>query len=163
MQKKQPLRETEVISVFYKKQCNYFPQFEKKPVEKIRHKSVHMDREGRGSPAYGKFSRVYTRAVPLDVSYPKNIIYFPKVATFNNRSFHPSQKPVALLEYLINTYTKVGDVVLDFAGGSFSTAIACINTRRKFIGIEKDYACFAAGKQRVINYISGLEVKKNDI
>jgi len=64
---------------------------------------------------------------------------------------HPTQKPVKLLEYLVKTYTNEGETVLDFCAGSMSTAIACINTDRRYIMIEKDDAYFQAGKERIEN------------
>ena len=68
-------------------------------------------------------------------NYPLNTLYFDKVCI---KQIHPTQKPVALLEYLIKTYTNEGDTVLDFTMGSGSTGVACINTNRHFIGIEKE-------------------------
>ena len=62
---------------------------------------------------------------------------------------HPTQKPVALLEYLIRTYTNEGETVLDNVMGSGSTGVACLNTQRKFIGIEKDDAYFEIAKKRI--------------
>ena len=74
---------------------------------------------------------------------------------FNNREstrgLHPTQKPVALLEYLVKTYTQEGETVLDFTAGSGSTAIACLNTNRKFIGIELDKQYFDIAVNRIVN------------
>ena len=67
----------------------------------------------------------------------------------NAGKVHPTQKPVALMEYLIKTYTQEGETVLDFAAGSFTTGVACKNTGRKFIGIEKDVGYFEIAKQRL--------------
>jgi site-specific DNA-methyltransferase (adenine-specific) len=72
------------------------------------------------------------------------------VQDFNcDRGLHPTQKPVALFEYLIRTYTNEGDMVLDNCAGSFTTAIACINTKRNYICIEKDEKYFEIGKKRI--------------
>ena len=79
--------------------------------------------------------------------YPRSVQYF-KTAEMEGK-FHPTQKPVALLEYLIKTYTQEGETVLDFTAGSMSTAIACINTNRKGIMIEKDDHYFRVGSDRV--------------
>ena len=68
--------------------------------------------------------------------YPKSVITYS--SDTQNSSLHPTQKPVALLEYLVRTYTSEGDLVLDFTMGSGSTAVACVNTGRQFIGVEKD-------------------------
>ena len=65
------------------------------------------------------------------------------------RTAHPTQKPVKLMEYMIKTYTNEGDMVLDFSAGSFTTGEACINLNRDFIGIEKDKTYFDIGKERL--------------
>ena len=70
---------------------------------------------------------------------------------------HPTQKPVALGQYLIRTYTNEGETILDFTAGSFTTAIACLNTKRNFIGIEKDKKYFEIGKNRVEEHIKTLD------
>ena len=66
-----------------------------------------------------------------------------------NRGLHPTQKPVALLEYLIKTYTQEGETVLDFTMGSGTTGVACKNLNRKFIGIEKDETYFKIAQDRI--------------
>ncbi len=86
--------------------------------------------------------------------YPRSVQYF-KTAESEGR-FHPTQKPVALLEYLIKTYTQEGETVLDFTAGSMSTAIACINTNRKGIMIEKDEHYFKVGSDRVAQALQEL-------
>lgn len=125
--KKQPLREHEDICVFYKKQCTYNPQM---IVGKMQKKNT-----GGKSSNYNDFD-----AQPKinNLYYPKTIIDIP-LPRFKNG--HPTQKPVALFEYLIKTYTNEGEIVLDNCMGSGTTAIACINTNRKYIGfeIEKEY------------------------
>lgn len=83
--------------------------------------------------------------------YPRSVQYF-KTAECEGR-FHPTQKPVALLEYLIKTYTNEGEVVLDFTAGSFSTGVACINTNRKFLGIEMNEEYFNIGVNRMSDVI----------
>ena len=77
--------------------------------------------------------------------YPKTIIKFNN----ENKQIHPTQKPVELMEYLIKTYTNEGEVVLDFTMGSGSTGVACVNTNRKFIGIELDGKYFEIAKNRI--------------
>ena len=81
--------------------------------------------------------------------YPKTILEFSNAVRKGN--FHPTQKPVALLEYLIKTYTNEGDLILDFTMGSGSTGVACINTNRKFIGIELNEKYFNTAKDRLEN------------
>lgn len=77
---------------------------------------------------------------------PVTLIEFDKI---RKGSVHPTQKPVALLEYLIKTYTNEGDLVLDFTMGSGSTGVACLNTNRRFIGIELDEKYFGIAKERL--------------
>lgn len=86
--------------------------------------------------------------------YPRSI---QKFTTDKSKSVHPTQKPVALIEYLIKTYTSESETVLDFTAGSFTTAIACENTGRKWICIEKDEKYFEIGTERVKN---NLQQKK---
>ena len=82
-------------------------------------------------------------------NYPRNIIEFKK----EHPSIHPTQKPVALLEYLIKTYTVENETVLDFTMGSGSTGIACLNNNRNFIGIEMDNEIFNTAKNRIDNHV----------
>ena len=77
-------------------------------------------------------------------NYPKSIVQFAK-----QYGLHPTQKPVALIEYLIKTYTLENETVLDFTCGSGTTAVACINTNRNFIGIEKDETYFKIAQKRI--------------
>lgn len=84
--------------------------------------------------------------------YPRTILTFGREV-----GLHPTQKPVALLEYLIKTYTIEGETVLDNCMGSFSTAIACLNTKRDFIGIEKDEHYFQVGRDRVEKHLLTLD------
>ena len=77
--------------------------------------------------------------------YPNDRLNFK-----NEKGLHDSQKPVALMEYLIKTYTNEGDTVLDFTMGSGSTGVACINLNRKFIGIEMDENYFNIATQRIV-------------
>ena len=83
----------------------------------------------------------------IGTRYPKSVL---RIVT--ERGLHPTQKPVALFEYLIRTYTNEGDTVLDNCAGSFTTAIACINTNREYICIEKDKKYFEIGKNRINNH-----------
>lgn len=90
----------------------------------------------------GRKPTVYVQS---QTGYPKSILKFKS----ENNNVHPTQKPVALLEYLINSYTDEGDIVLDNCMGSGSTGVACINTNRNFIGIEKDDKYFEIAKNRI--------------
>lgn len=134
--KKQPLRNKEDILVFYKKQPTYNPQM----VEGEPYKNkTGKDTNGSSSmtTSYGKYTN--KRNENTGFRYPKQILKFN---TVQRNTLHPTEKPVSLLEYLIKTYTDEGDVVLDNCMGSGSTGTACMNTNRRFIGIEKDKEYF---------------------
>ena len=140
--KKQPLNDNETISVFYKKQCDYNPQMTE--ADKI-YKRGFNKREYNNSECYGKQKDWVQKDTGL--RYPKRIIYFNNNNT--QQQIHPTQKPVALMEYLIKTYTNEGDLVLDNCMGSGTTGVACINLKRDFIGIELDEKYFKIAKQRI--------------
>ena len=131
--KKQPLKTSENISVFYKGE--YIPQMWK---GKMRKKGG-----GNGAKMFGNTDSVYN-----DLYYHRHIIEFPNSANKRGR-LHPTQKPVALLEYLIKTYTKEGDTVLDFTMGSGTTGLACKKLNRNFIGIELDENYFNIARKRI--------------
>ena len=97
---------------------------------------------GKGSSNYGAYSSVHTEND--GTRYPIDMIKFTR-----DRGLHPTQKPVALLEYLIKTYTNEGDTVLDNCMGSGSTGVACKNTNREFIGMELDENYFNIAKERI--------------
>lgn len=80
-------------------------------------------------------------------NYPRSILRFPA----DGKAFHPTQKPIALMEYLIRTYTNMGDTVLDNTMGSGTTGVAAVNTGRNFIGIERDTKYFAIAENRINN------------
>ena len=83
-------------------------------------------------------------SVQKDTNYPRTVIKFP-----SEEGLHPTQKPVALMEYLIRTYTNEGETVLDNTMGSGTTGVACVNTRRRFIGIERDEEYMEIAKARI--------------
>ena len=89
-----------------------------------------------------------------DKSYPENIVYFK---TEHKNRLHPTQKPVALLEYLIKTYTNEDEVVLDNCMGSGSTGVACININRNFIGMEKNEKYFEIAKDRIEEHLKIID------
>ena len=136
--KKQPLRKTENVSVFYKKQPTYNRQF-KKVKKKIFKRS-------KGGATYGNQKSIPTNVSNEGKENPYTLIDFKCI---NGK--HPTQKPVALMEYLIKTYTNQGEVVLDFTMGSGSTGVACVNTKRSFIGIEQDDKYFTIAQDRIDN------------
>jgi site-specific DNA-methyltransferase (adenine-specific) len=143
--KKQPLRVIEIVSLFYKKQCTYNPQKTKghRPVNSYTKNTSDGSTLGKtklGFSGGGSTER-----------YPTNFMEIPVVNNDGSmgKRLHPTQKPVPLMEYLIQTYTNEGDTVLDFTMGSGSTGIACLNTGRSFIGIERDDKYFQVAKDRI--------------
>ena len=132
----------ETISIFYNKLPTYNPQLEQgKPYKKINYL------QNRSTGIYGKTGEKENyQHDNKGTRYPKTILEFSNP---NNNSLHPTQKPVALLEYLIKTYTNENDTVLDFTMGSGSTGVACKNLNRNFIGIEMDKNYFDIAKNRI--------------
>lgn len=146
-----PLRQTENIHVFsqgsIRRDSNnpmrYYPQgVQDVNIERVNY--VKTTQTNRGG------NKVGTKYKQKGVGYPVNLIQYKGVGT--KEQVHPTQKPVELLEYLIKTYTKDGDTVLDFTMGSGSTGVACKNLNRKFIGIEMDDKYFEIAKERILNY-----------
>jgi len=141
--KKQPLRCKEDILVFSYGKCPYYPQG---LTECNKQQATGVLKSGRSHSNTGEIKNTVTGKYTQKVEgYPKNILLFPNGV--NNT--HPTQKPVALLEYLIKTYTLEGETVLDNTMGSGSTGVACVNTGRNFIGIEKDRKYYDIAKKRI--------------
>lgn len=140
MQKKMPLKIHENILIFYKKPPVYNPQ--------MREGKPYTAKSGKASLNYGKQHTVVTKST--GERYPIDIIKFSR----DKSKLHPTQKPVALLEYLIKTYTNEGEIVLDNCMGSGSTCVAAINTQRKYIGYELDEEYYTIAKDRIRTLIS---------
>lgn len=137
----QPMRCIEDIVVFYRQKPMYNPQGLvelKKPRELRKMKCNVYALSGKKDGA----TRKYT-------NYPRNLLEFNNEAVNNKNRFHPTQKPVALLEYLIKTYTHEGETVLDNCMGSGSTGVACVNTGRNFIGMELNADYFNIAIKRI--------------
>lgn len=140
--KKMPLRCHEDIMVFYKKLPTYNPQKtvgHKRKISTIKHKEkckITNNYREYGLTSYDSTER-----------YPKSVLTFK--TDKQKGAYHPTQKPVELLEYLIRTYTNEGETVLDNAMGSGSTGVACVNTGRNFIGIEIEKTYFEIAKTRI--------------
>lgn len=142
--KKQPLRLNEDICVFYKKQPTYNPQFTfGEKVHSRGNAGKSVGKQGRNG-CYGNFKT--TPSVMTNEKYPVSII---DIAKEHPQKYHPTQKPVALLQYLVKTYTNKGDTVLDNCMGSGSTGVACVKTDRNFIGFELDEKYFEIAKKRI--------------
>ena len=140
--KKQPLKIHEIVSVF--NSGIYIPQMTK---GRYRKKMGLKESEITGGNSFAKQTE-------NDLYYPKTILEYG-IGNMRKGRLHPTQKPVDLLEYLIKTYTNEGETVLDFTMGSGSTGVACINTNRRFIGIELDEGYFNIAKQRIDEAIKG--------
>lgn len=141
--KYQPLRYTEDVVVFCKKTHVYNPIMTKRDKIKTSRNYKHSEINAPSLTAMTE-NKTYTE------KYPSNII---EVSNANQRGkIHPTQKPVALFEYLIKTYTNGGEIVLDNCIGSGTTAIACINTGRNFIGIEKDEQYHKIAVERIAKH-----------
>ena len=143
--KYRPMQQTEDIAVFTRsgEKTVYYPQ---KTIREYPIKSGGNTVQPRTQSGFkcmengAEYKRTYTD------KYPTTLISFMKI---RKGGLHPTQKPVELLEYLIKTYTVENDLVLDNCMGSGSTGVACINTGRRFIGIEKDELYFEIAKERI--------------
>ena len=140
-----PLRSHEDICVFYKKLPVYHPQKEKCGIGNRNHSRGNIE-QPKTNRCYGKFKEY--PSVISDEKYPKSIIHIPKEHS-TGKFYHPTQKPVSLLKYLIKTYTNEGDTVLDNCMGSGSTGVACVSTLRNFIGFEKEKKYFDISFKRL--------------
>jgi len=135
---KKPLRNHEMIYIFYKKLPTYNPQMlpRDKPQTIVYNATING--------VYGKvnqnYKKEYTHKHPVSIQ---------KFNNSNHKSKHPTQKPVESCEWLIKSYSNEGDTVLDFTMGSGSTGVACKNTNRKFIGIEMDEEFFKTAEERI--------------
>lgn len=141
--KKAPLKAHEVVSIFCNKSENYYPQkwlIRDEFIDKRKTLNNTKIKDG----VLKNIKRV--RKADDGTRYPTSIIQF---AHKPNKNVHPTQKPVALMEYLIKTYTNKNETVLDFTMGSGSTGVACKNTSRNFIGIEQDEKYFKIAKERI--------------
>ena len=148
--KRQPLRAHEIISVFYSKPPTYTPQM----TEGVAY-NKGVRKEQTQNDVYGSFDQVEVKSDGL--RFPRSVQYFKTAES--EGGFHKTQKPVALMEYLIKTYTNEGETVLDFTAGSFSTGVACVNLNRKFVGIENDENYFDIGLNRIKERIKCLDLK----
>ena len=144
--RRQPLRNIETVSVFYRKQPYFNPQKtqgHERKVSLAKHKL-----SSKKSEAYGDY-----RVASYDSTerFPTQVLRFKSDKQLS--ALHTTQKPVALLEYLIRTYTREGETVLDFCAGSGSTGVACINTGRVFLGCEPDKDIFLTANDRLANLL----------
>lgn len=154
--KRRPGKVIETASVFYKEQCAYYPQRTRSlnNLHDKPHGSIST------SVARNKLSPYFVKDEGL--RYPTQLLEFNREDT--RQSTHPTQKPISLLTYLIQTYTKPGDTVLDITAGSGSTAVAAELTGRKWVAIEKDKDYFVIAAQRIREAaLEGFTIKDTGI
>lgn len=140
--KYQPMKEHEDVCVFYRKTPVYNPQMQERTGSRKGRETTTID-SGRMESVYGtQEGRGKLPVAPL--RYPRSIQRFNR-----ERGLHPTQKPIPLMEYMVRTYTNEGDTVLDNCMGSGTAGVACANTGRKFIGIERDEKYFDIASNRI--------------
>jgi site-specific DNA-methyltransferase (adenine-specific) len=142
----QPMKEHEDIVVFGEGRTTYNPIMQERSEsgKAMIKNGVKSKASGKGD-VYGGLNQGYDNSKQdPDMRYPRSIQRFNR-----ERGFHPTQKPVALMEYLIKTYTNEGETVLDFTMGSGTTGVACANLNREFIGIEMDAGYFQIASDRI--------------
>ena len=154
--KKRPLVAHEDILIFSIEAPRYNPQ------GLIEKETPTISKGNRGKKGVGSSGDCYGLAVKdaiqTHTGYPRSVIRFDVDI---KAEFHPTQKPVALMEYLIRTYTNEGETILDFTMGSGTTGVACMNTGRNFIGIEQDEKYFTIARQRIEEaYVSAPKTEK---
>jgi site-specific DNA-methyltransferase (adenine-specific) len=139
--KYQPMRNVEDICVFYNKAPAYHPQ----GIIKLDKPQKHFDKYSDKNGVYKSSTLTGKTYVTEYTNYPKQTLQFKRETT----SLHPTQKPVTLFEHLIKTYTDPGDVVLDCCIGSGTTAVAAMNTGRRYIGFETDKGYYDTANRRI--------------
>ena len=147
--KYQPMKEHEEILVFGKKSPNYYPIMEERKGSGANRVKYDFNKPTK-SANYSDSLHKNKKKIKDKLRNPSSVQLFNNLSK-GNRGYHPTQKPVELLEYLVKTYTKEKDTVLDFTMGSGSTGVACKNLNRNFIGIELDKDYFEIAKKRIKN------------
>ena len=149
---RKPLRSHENVLVFYKKLPTYNPQFTNgEPYMRKGDCSVK-------SSNFNKAEKVKDRGSKTGQRYPKTVLKFSNEG-MNSKNLHPTQKPIKMIEWFIKTYTNENEIVLDNTAGSFTTAIACLETNRKYIVMEKEKEYYNKGIKRILEWKQGKENK----
>ena len=138
----QPMKEHESVLVFGKSSPRYYP-IKQPRASPIKAGYTNTSNTGKREAIGGMINKGFT-VTDGDFRVPSSVQLFNR-----ERGLHPTQKPVALMEYLIRTYTNEGDTVLDNCMGSGTTGVACVNTGRNFIGMEMDAGYFEIAKNRI--------------
>lgn len=148
LMKKQIGKVHENILVFYKQQPTYNPITEVSKQPKNNQNNESQSGEMNSIETFGKTKTKISESYNPQIRFPRSVIKVSR-GTKSNGKLHPTQKPVALMEYLIKTYTNEGETVLDFTMGSGTTGVACKNLNRNFIGIELDETYFEIAQKRI--------------
>jgi site-specific DNA-methyltransferase (adenine-specific) len=154
--KKRPMKDIEDVLIFYRSQPTYNPQGLIHSPRKVQNSASDMARgvstDACATVTGGITVKEYEQEF---TNYPRQVLAFPS----EGGTKHPTQKPVALMEYLIKTYTNPGELVLDNTMGSGTTGVACMNTGRRFIGIERDEKYFAICRERIHRaYVDSIDI-----
>ena len=150
--KKRTMKYHENVLVFYNKQPTYNPQMTK---GKPNHWTVN--KAGTVSNSQPKLGKIENKNG--DNKFPNSVMYFN--CPNRNGILHPTQKPIALFEYLIKTYTNENEMVLDNTAGVFTTAIACLETNRKYIVMEKEKEYYNKGIKRILEWEQANKAQKD--
>jgi site-specific DNA-methyltransferase (adenine-specific) len=156
---KMPMKYHENICVFYKALPTYNPQMEERSEagkKRLKNSSIKSGTKQSNNISTNISNNGQRRFYEWDKIKPKSYQLFASLPNNTGERKHPTQKPTALFEYLIKTYTNEGDLVLDNTAGSGTTAIACLNTNRQFIVIEKEQKYYDIIKKRVAEYNLGF-------
>lgn len=151
--KKMPMKAHENICIFYRKLPTYNPQ------KTTGHKPFGAVKPKENIPApeqtrnYGHMIKTFGNAGNTTDRYPRTIQKFPVINNDNPEKWHPTQKPAELIEYFIKTYSNENDTILDNCMGSGSTGIACLNSNRKFVGIEIDKEYYDKASDRIEKFM----------
>ena len=151
---RQPLKYHENISVFYKKQCTYNKQMIRRESPRIKqaHKNNYTFHNSMSEQNALDYIEVDSKKYDSDLKNPSSVLKVNSLRP-NSKEFvkHPTQKPLELMKNLILTYTNEGELVLDFTMGSGSTGVACVDIKRRFIGVELNNTYFEIAKNRIEN------------
>lgn len=161
--KNMPIKFHEIISVFSNAKIGHLCQLNEKRMTYNPQDLIKVDKKWSRPQHYENGNKLSRESHKLEriiefENYPRSILDFGN-SDNNERGLHPTQKPIKLMEYLIKTFSNENDLILDNCAGSFSTIIAAINTKRNYIGIEKDLEYFNIGKERIEKHLQNQKIK----
>jgi len=144
---RKPLRNVDIVSVFYTNQCTYNPQYTLGANKVWSRSNTTLSVNYGGHKNSGK--KIVSRGIDNSLNYPREFLFYQSSYAAREEKYHDTQKSITLLEFFIKTYTNEKETVFDFTMGSGSTAIACYRLNRKFIGIEIDEEYFQKTCERI--------------